>query len=528
MNLFLTFSMYGLLALAALPAVMFLWNLFIYRPPRGISSGEPVSVLIPARNEEHNIRAALESVLQDHDIELEVIVLDDHSTDRTAGIVREMAEADPRVRLASAPSLPEGWCGKQHACQKLAEQAGHSLLLFMDADVRLEPGAVGRMAGFLSRSGADLISGIPRQITGTFSEKLLIPLIPYVLLGFLPMFWMRKSKKPGFAAGCGQLFMARREAYFASGGHESIKESLHDGLTLPRSFRLAGKRTDLFDATSVARCRMFQCNKDVWAGLGRNANEGMAAPSRIGLFTVLLFGGQVLPFLWLLIYPGWLAALAVALAWLPRFLGVWRFKQSVLSAVLHPLGIVGLLVIQWAAFFRGKPSHWKGRDYAALPTACGLILFFCMNAAVWAEPEAIPDFELEDQYGEAHSYQFPKARISVILVADHPGSDQLEAWITVLRGQFSEDQVDIDGIAEMSKVPRMMRGMVRSRFRREMEYPVMLDWTGAVTALFQFKEEVANVYVIDRNGKVVQHLSGEATEEGLKSLIQTIQKLLGR
>src|SRR5262249_61852699 len=105
--------------------------------PRGKALG--ISVLIPARNEERGIVAAVESALASEGVSLEVIVLDDHSEDRTAALVEGLARRDSRVRLVPAPPLPEGWCGKQHACHVLAGCACHPLLAFLDADVRLAP-----------------------------------------------------------------------------------------------------------------------------------------------------------------------------------------------------------------------------------------------------------------------------------------------------------------------------------------------------------------------------------------------------
>lgn len=345
------------LAAAAIPAALFFKNLRAYRRTgEGINAG--VSVLIPARDEEANIGAAVESALANCLSEMEVIVLDDASTDGTARIVREIAARDPRVRLETAPALPAGWNGKQHACAVLAEHARFATLIFMDADVRLAPDALGRMAGFLSESGAQLASGVPRQEVGTFSEGLLLPLIHFVLLGFLPIGRMRRSTAPAYAAGCGQLFIADAEAYRRCGGHDAIHAAVHDGIALPRAFRQAGFRTDLFDATEVATCRMYRTNGDVWRGLSKNAHEGLGAPARIGVWTALLFAGQVLPFL--LRSP-----LGIALALAPRLAAARRFHQPLWSALAHPAGIVALLGIQWWSLVRrslGARSRWKGRD----------------------------------------------------------------------------------------------------------------------------------------------------------------------
>ena len=379
------------LMLAAAPAGLFVLNLFVYRPlsrssqraeahsesaeeksvpPHPGSHG--VSVLIPARNEEQNIRATLEALLKNRDCHFEVILLDDHSNDRTATIVAEFATRDGRVRLESAPPLPQGWCGKQHDCQILGRLARHPLLVFIDADVRLASDALSRMVSFMERTEADLASGVPRQELKTFSERLLIPLIHFILMGFLPMHAMRRTQWPSMSAGCGQLFIARRDAYEKSGGHAMLRDSLHDGIKLPRVFRQAGLSTDLFDATDLATCRMYQTNAETWRGLRKNATEGLAAPGTIVPMTALLLGGQVLPFVMLGFAPLTSGAalilngVAAFVVVLPRLIAAWRFRQPLGSALLHPVGVVVLLIIQWRALFRhfaGKPSEWKGRSY---------------------------------------------------------------------------------------------------------------------------------------------------------------------
>lgn len=373
------------LVLALLPALLFLVNLRLYAPPPCPPSGspsQPVSVLIPARNEESSIGPAVQSALASTGVAFEVIVIDDHSEDRTAAIIEEIARADARVRLVSAPELPPGWSGKQHACWVLAREARAPLLVFLDADVRLAPDALARMAAFLASSGADLASGIPHQETGTLLETLEIPLIHFILLGFLPIRWMRKSRRLSFGAGCGQLFIARADAYHRCGGHAVIRETFHDGIKLPRAFRAAGFKTDLFDATDLATCRMYRGALEVWLGLAKNASEALAAPRLIVPMSLMLLGGQVLPLGCLIAgLRGWalpasprtqviLALLATLAAFSPRIAGVVRFRQSRLGALLHPLGIVILVAIQWYALIRGvlgRPATWKGRPNPTPP-----------------------------------------------------------------------------------------------------------------------------------------------------------------
>lgn len=369
-------------AFAVLPLGLVLANfrggrLGFLRPTAAPPGGTRVSVLIPARDEEANIRASVEAALASSGVEVEVVVLDDHSTDRTAAIVRRLAEADDRVRLVAAPALTPGWAGKQFACAQLAGAARHEVLMFIDADVVVAPTAAAAAAALLLGTPAlGLVSGFPRQRTGSPGEHLVVPWIHVLLLGYLPMAAMRQSRRPAFGAGCGQWMVARRDAYREVGGHGATPLSRHDGLSLPRTFRSAGWQTDLFDGDELAECRMYRTWAEVRHGFGKSAGEGMATPRGLPVWTLLVGCGHVLPWLMLtvglasgdvdLIVPG---ALGVAANLALRALLVRRLGQHPFGALLHPVGAVLVLAIQWQALWRhlrGRPSTWKGRAYAPL------------------------------------------------------------------------------------------------------------------------------------------------------------------
>ncbi len=354
------------LALALLPVLLALSNLPLYRTPKPAINPPPVSVLIPARNEAANIVPAVQAVLASQDVALEMVVLDDNSTDGTAALLAGIA--DPRLRVLTGRALPPGWSGKQHACAALADVALNEMLVFVDADVRLAPDALVRMLGFMQRNPVGLASGFPHQVVQSWSEQLVLPLIHFLLLGYLPMALARRRAAPGLGAGCGQLFIARRAAYRQAGGHGAICASLHDGITLPRAFRRAGEMTGLFDATRFAECRMYSSAAQLWEGLGKNATEGMAKPGAILIWTALLGGGHVLPLVLVLVAPSTASVTALVLSVGLRLVLAARFRQPELSALLHPFGVAALLVVQWAALLRalrGRPATWRGRAYPA-------------------------------------------------------------------------------------------------------------------------------------------------------------------
>ncbi len=366
------------LTFASVSTVFFWRNLGVFRkaPSEAVDGSDlpAVSILIPARNEERGIRQTIGAVLANQDVDFEVIVLDDHSQDATADIVTEVAARDPRVRLVRGQSLPAGWCGKQYACCQLAEHAQHAELLFIDADVTLAPQAIRRCLWQRRATGADLLSGFPRQITGTLGEALLIPLIHIVLLTYLPFRLMRRTKIASASAGCGQLFLTSRAAYQQCGGHAAIKASLHDGVTLPRAYRRAGLATDLFDASDLAQCRMYRGWSETWRGLLKNAHEGIANGRLIGPATALMVMGYLAPTVLAMqqiFRPESPRTVAVALAaaavsYIPRIVTAARFDRSWLAAGLYPLSILLFVTLQWVAFGRnlwGSPSTWRGRAY---------------------------------------------------------------------------------------------------------------------------------------------------------------------
>lgn len=392
------------LALATLAAGMFVSNLSLFmdgetadaskanEPDEASQTNEAsppgVSVLIPARNEEGSIRVCVESILQSVQVTLEVIVLDDGSTDQTGAIVRELMQQDRRVELIEGIDLPEGWNGKQHACYRLAQHAKFEHLLFLDADVRLEPTAI---IGLCQRrrvlqDGGDigLLSAFPRQVTGTLAEKLLIPMMHFILLSYLPFARMRGSNHPAYASGCGQLFFTTQDAYQAAGTHAAIRSSRHDGLKLPKAYRENGMLTDCVDGSRWAKCRMYTTTGEVVQGLLKNAHEGIANSRLLIPFTILLGGANLLPWITLaiafaerssLIVEGLpvptsivigivVSWIAILVSYVPRLIAAIRLRQSIVGAILHPIAILGFLLIQWWAFWnhlRGRQVTWRGR-----------------------------------------------------------------------------------------------------------------------------------------------------------------------
>jgi glycosyltransferase involved in cell wall biosynthesis len=381
----LTVLVWSTLCVTAMVSTMFLWNLTFFRraPDVGVrdlrasDKDLQVSVLIPARNEALRIGQLLDSVLRNEGINCEVCVLDDESDDGTDEVVGEYSQQHKNVRLIPGISVPPGWSGKQFACWQLAEQARYSELVFLDADVTLSADGLRRALLHRRSTKSDLLSGFPQQRVVTLGEQLLIPLIHLILLCFLPFRLMRMTGRVEAAAGCGQFFLTTKEAYGKSGGHSSIKQSLHDGIMLPRSYRIAGLKTDLFDASDIATCRMYASFAETWSGLLKNATEGFAKMPLLPVMTLLMLLAFVSP--WIMGFTYLMGGVSGSLVWpivascalcsLPRFICCWKYDRAWLACLLNPISIMLFLIIQWTALlrkYRRRGVQWRQRSYEVI------------------------------------------------------------------------------------------------------------------------------------------------------------------
>ena len=358
-------------------------------PPR---PGERLFVLIPARNEAENIGGCLNELLAQPEraasLPFTLLVLDDASEDGTDAIVRDIAARDSRVHLLHGKPIEAGWAGKVWACTQLGQEAldrGADWLLFLDADTRAKPELLSASLAHAQETQAGMVSTFPYQVTGTFWERVVLPMLHFLIITFLPIRMVWESKFPQLVAACGQFELFSAAAYRAVGGHGSIPRSFHDGLQLARHIKASGRTVRLCDASALISCRMYAGGKAVWNGFTRNAYEGLGgiAPLIVmsGLQTVLfllpfVFWGvgigywalDVRPPFLLFSFSSFLPLLwaQILLILLIRTMQARRFGHGS-SVWLHPLSIAVLVVIQWASFWKTlRKSHvaWKGRTYS--------------------------------------------------------------------------------------------------------------------------------------------------------------------
>ncbi|NDA25235.1 MAG: glycosyltransferase [Verrucomicrobia bacterium] len=370
-------DIFHILVLGSLSLLLlnYLLNLKVFRFPDILPPHDPaplISVMIPARNEEQRIRPCLETLTSSNYPSFEILVLDDHSTDGTAEIVRQHSQGDSRVHLISGQELPSGWTGKAWACHQLAARAKGEYLVFVDADTRFSDITLSHAVALARRERSDLLSLWPYLEAKSWSEWLVIPFVHLFILLYLPH-WMG-GRSASLGAANGQFLLFRREAYEKIGGHAAVSGHLVEDIALGRKLRAAGFRVLNRDGTNpghpiaLVRCRMYDNFRDLWDGFTKNLYP--AFDGRFGAFVFFQFFQGVVflgPFLLLPFSPKdpvlWIE-IAVILSL--RLALTHRFRQSWLGAFLHPVGqsfVITIAANSWLQTLRRR-LPWRGRHYA--------------------------------------------------------------------------------------------------------------------------------------------------------------------
>lgn len=348
-----------LLAFLLVCLALVLWNVLAWGAVRPSSAdpGVVVSVLIPARDEAANIRACLDSARLQPGVR-EVIVYDDHSSDSTRTLVEEAAVEDPHIRLARTEALPPGWCGKPFACSRLATAAEGDWLLFLDADARLEGGAVASMLAEAQKRDATMLSCWPGLEMHSFAERLLMPLLNFVVFTMYPAPLAARRSDPSLGIAHGACILCERRAYEAVGGHATVASQIFEDTRLAQVWRERGERSLCLDGQHVVRTRMYAGAREIWNGFRKNFRAGFRTETAFWLFWLahaILFLG--------VFFIDWRAAGIVLLI---RSLLAVRFGHPLWSALLHPVAECYLLALgasSWWAARNGRAVSWKGRQY---------------------------------------------------------------------------------------------------------------------------------------------------------------------
>ena len=336
-----------------------------------------ISILIPSRNEESDIVTCLESLRRQDYPNYEILVLDDNSSDNTAAVVEEIAAADPRVKLLRGEPLPQGWAGKPFACHQLAAQARGSWLLFTDADTIHAPAMLRSALAYAHNNRLALLSGFPLQHAVSLSQRVVIPVMYFIILSWFPLWWLQGSRKPKPGLAIGQFLFLSAQDYREIGGHEAVKSRILEDVWLGFEIARHGKRQATVDLSRVVACRMYEGLGDLWEGFTKwTYSVSSLSPWIFGLMMLAGFGFFIAPFAlmaWhfspvLADYDWFLLIIIIQLLviMLMRGLVDHRFHHSRLYSMSHPVGISFMLlsgVYGATKRFTGAGVRWKQRLY---------------------------------------------------------------------------------------------------------------------------------------------------------------------
>jgi chlorobactene glucosyltransferase len=338
-----------------------------------------VSILIPARNEEENIKKCIDSLIVQDYKNIEILVLDDNSTDNTAEIVKDLAKNYRFLKLIKGEPLKKRWTGKNYACYQLFKKSKGGYLFFTDADTVHEKNSVSSAIACLLKEKLDILSACPRQMMNSFHERMVIGLTNFQLL-IPPLVFLKKSKIPIFGSGIGSLMLAKRKSYTAIGGHKRIKGSCIEDTSISKLFIKMGYKFMIFNGVKVYSTSLYKNFRDIYDGFCRifmgNFNNNKISVSSIILVLFIFF---LQPFILLaamffinfnvdVLFNLNLALLSFQILVIlsTRAMAVLKINGKIYDIFLHPISIFYMIFMDLALIFkkRSEPSiSWKGRLY---------------------------------------------------------------------------------------------------------------------------------------------------------------------
>jgi glycosyltransferase involved in cell wall biosynthesis len=350
--------------LAFFASVVLLWlavaNFFTIRRPEPASErSESVTVLIPVRNEAENIADLVLSLqAQQHLSRIEVIFIDDSSTDETAEKLQEAKDGGAQIKVVNAPELPSDWMGKPWALQQGYLNSSGEIIVTLDADVRLTSTAISQAIAMLG--DRSFISPYPKQIAKTFAERLIQPLLQWSWMSTVPLRIAEKSHRTSLAVANGQFFVVRKSALDQIGGFTQIAAQVLDDMELARALIKSGARGGVSDGSALAQTRMYKNFAEVKAGYGKSLWKAFGSKAgSAGAITFLFLTGIAPVIAWFTGNP--LGFFAYEFIVITRALSAARSRGRIFDSLLHPIScavLIYLIIYSWRA--RGVVA-WKGR-----------------------------------------------------------------------------------------------------------------------------------------------------------------------
>jgi chlorobactene glucosyltransferase len=322
-----------------------------------------ISICIPARNEEQNIKNILTDILIQSYSNFEILVLDDNSEDNTFNIITAISKINKNVQVISGDPLPSRWTGKNWACHQLSQKANGNILFFIDADCRLSPWAIESSAAYMDYYSLDMLSAFPVQRMNSLSEKIIVPIMDWILLTFLPLQLVYLSSRASLVAANGQFIAFKKEAYNVIGGHKSVANKIVEDMELARNIKKAKLKMMTFLGNNTLKCRMYKSFTDAFVGFSKNFFPGFN--TKPFMFIVILLCLNMLytfSFILLIFYKYFMIIIVLIL--LQRvFISATNKQNPLHNIILHPIQMIMMTLIGLNSIYKTKKGslEWKGR-----------------------------------------------------------------------------------------------------------------------------------------------------------------------
>ena len=345
-------------------------NLFWRKFRSKTSQNSNLSILIPARNEEKNIKNCIDSILATNENYEKILVYDDHSTDSTNKEIKKIAKTNKKVKIAKTHRLEKGWTGKSYACYQLAKQSSSEWIIFIDADTIIKE-ELSQLIDYSKENNLKMLSAWPKIEMQSMAEKIFMPLLNFIVFTTCPMLISKKRNSDNLGLAHGACILFEKETYFKLGGHDLVKNDLFEDTRLARIFRQRGEKNYCINGSNIISVKMYDSFKSIWAGFKKNYYPSFSKDSSFFLFqTIFITSYFLAPIIYsvsyFLNYKQNLSIILFCLNFVPIILIKFKFKYNFLSIFTHPFGILVMIILGISSFTSmkfGKGLDWKERKY---------------------------------------------------------------------------------------------------------------------------------------------------------------------
>ncbi len=344
-----------------------LWKPLKISPVRATN----LSILIPARNEESNIEKCLNSIDTSNNLVKEIIVLDDDSNDNTLEILKKMSSSMVKLKIIKGKKKPEGWSGKSFACHQLSKYASSDWILFIDADTELEKNGVDKLIGYAQRNNYSMVSAWPKIEMKGVSEKILMPLLNFLVFSSFPAIYSFKSKISSLGIAHGACILFKKKSYDSLGGHYLVKDSLFEDTELAKKWRLNGDMSVCINGINIIKVRMYDSFNNIWLGFEKNSYPAFKNNFYFFTFHIFNFIFFSLPMFFIplhilkiseniFLFTSGLLILSLRIGF------SLKFKHPVWTSIFHLYSEIIFLLISLSSFMKYNflgGIKWKSRKY---------------------------------------------------------------------------------------------------------------------------------------------------------------------